>query len=137
MQTAMYLYVLRFVLCFWFAPDHTHRAEEIRAIAHDIASTDCSVKECLELAEIASMESGFERAAVGKLGEVGAFQNLHGDPSAKAALRLLRLQGLLHYMGCTTETETCMRMAANRSVKAIIYSATFPFVNELARVASR
>jgi hypothetical protein len=127
----LYLYILRFILCFWYAPDYTHRAEEIRAIAHDIAATDAKPIEALTLANIASMESGFERSAVGKLGERGPFQQLGGvydaNHPAREALRRLRSQGLLGYMGCTRETEKCQQMAANRSVKAIVYSATFPF----------
>jgi|SRR5580658_1120253 hypothetical protein len=121
-------YVISFILAFWGPiPFHSHRGAEVRAIAADIASTDCRPLECLEIANIAALESGFERAAIGKLGEVGAFQNLHGDPSAKAALKLLRTQRMLGYVGCPTETESCMHLVANRTVKAIVFNSSHPY----------
>jgi hypothetical protein len=132
----VYTYIVTFVLATWgMVPYHSHRGAEIRAIARDIASTDCTPVECLELANIAALESGFERSARGALGEVGAYQNMHGDPSARAALRLLRTQGWLGYVGCgTREDERCMRLVANRRIKAIVYASAFPFESD-ARVA--
>jgi hypothetical protein len=130
----MFLYLWAFILAF-FPPHSLHRYQEERAIVRDVASTDATPLEGCELLNIASFESGFERGARGKLGEVGAFQNLHGDPSAKAALKLLRTQGLLGYMGCSRETEACMRMASNRTIKAIVYTSAFPYEANSTKVA--
>ncbi len=115
-----YLYVLAFILTV-FPPRGPWGLHERQAVARDIASTDASPLEALTLANIAAWESGFDRKAKGRLGEVGAFQNLHGDPSARAALRLLRLQGILGYMGCPRRTERCEAMADRRTFPAKLF----------------
>jgi hypothetical protein len=129
----MYGYLYRFVafVCavLWHA--HVvpggHRDGEIRAILRDILTTDASVDEALQLALIPALESGYERSAVGKAGERGAWQAMTGDTSARHALYLLRSQGMLGYVGCVRETEECMRLVANRTLLARIWAVTFPF----------
>lgn len=117
-------WLIGFVLCFWEPRSH-HQAAEVRAIVEDVATTDGTPFEQLELLNIAALESGFERSAIGKLGERGPFQQLGGDYDpqhpAREALRRLRAQGLIHFMGCPSETEACMLMAANRSAKAAVW----------------
>jgi hypothetical protein len=121
MMNPLASYVLAFILTAWW-PQTRHGMIERVEIAEEISHTDASPLEALTLANVAAFESGFERTARGKLGEVGAWQNLHGDPSARAALRLLRLQGIVHFMGFTRCTTECERMADHRTFPAELYS---------------
>ena len=116
-----YLYVLGFILAV-FPPRGPWGLHEREAVARDIASTDCSPLEALTLANIAAWESGFDTKAKGRQGERGAFQVMPpGDPGARSALRLLRLQGILGYMGCPQRTERCEAMADRRTFPAKLY----------------
>jgi len=119
---------MAFVLSVW-PPHTTHRASEMRAIAADIASTDAAPIEALTLANIASLESNFERQAKGPKGERGAFQIMPPAVSygAAEALRRLRAQGLMGFMGCANHatSELCTRMAEHRTEKAILWRLAF------------
>jgi hypothetical protein len=122
----MTVYLLSFILAFW-PPHSAHRAAEMRAIAEDIASTDATPIEALTLANIAALESNFERKAVGPGGERGAYQ-VHPPAisyGADEALRRLRAQGLMGYMGCSAVTARCEAMAAHRTEKAILWRLAF------------
>ena len=128
----MFAYLYSFVMFVCAALWHAHvtpgghRDHEIRAIVEDILTTDASVDEALQLALIPALESGYERGAVGKAGERGAWQAMSGDRSARHALYLLRTQGLYGFMGCARVTEECERMAVNRTLLARIYAVTWP-----------
>ena len=110
-----------------------HRLREYSAIAADVASTDATLEEALTLVNIAALESGFERAARGALGEVGAFQNIHGHPGAKAALALLRLQGMLGYCGCPRRSPRCDLLVEHRTGPARQWLAAHPAGDALAK----
>jgi hypothetical protein len=124
----MTAYILAFALAFW--PAHSsHRLSEMRAIAADIASTDATPLEALTLANIAALESNFERSARGREGERGAFQ-VHPPAisyGADEALRRLRAQGIAGYIGCANhpDSEKCASMAAHRTEKAILWRLAF------------
>jgi hypothetical protein len=130
----MITYLMRFAvsLCaiLWHvAPRHGgHREAEMLAIAADIATTDCSAIECLELMGTPALESGWERTAVGKAGERGAWQIMPPAPSygAREALRRMRTQGWLGFVGCSRHTEKCDQLILNRTLPAAIFLATFP-----------
>lgn len=118
----MTAYLIAFVLTVW--PHLTkYQDREMRAIAAEVAATDGTAQEDLRLMNIAALESGFSRKAVGKMGERGAFQVLGGkDFSAKEALRRMRVQGMDHYCGCRT---TCPALVANRIDRADLYRMGF------------
>jgi len=99
------------------------RTREIAAIARDVTTTDAGPLEALTLLNIAAWESGFDRGAVGKSGERGAFQ-VHPPATsygAAEALRRLRSQGIMGYMGCSRETERCREMAERRTLPAKVF----------------
>jgi hypothetical protein len=94
-------YLVTFALAMWPIIGHIPvQNREMRAVADEIAGTDASPWEALRLMNIAAVESGFSRNAVGKLGERGAFQVMGTKHDAREALRRLRTQGLAGYMGC-------------------------------------
>ena len=138
----MFVYLYSFVMFVCAALWHAHvtpgghRDHEIRAIVEDILTTDANVDEALQLALIPALESGYERSAVGRAGERGAWQAMSGDESARHALYLIRTQGMLGFVGCTHETEECTRLVVNRTLLARIYAVTFPYSGPGA-VASR
>jgi hypothetical protein len=120
----MTTYLLAFVLAFW-APHSRHRAEEVRAIIADVLTTDGTPEEDLTLLNVAALESGFERSAVGAHGERGPFQIMPPAASygAKEALRRLRVQGLSGYCGCGVRA--CPEIVEHRIEKARVYRWAF------------
>jgi hypothetical protein len=99
--------------------------------------TDASPSEGLRMMQIAKMESGFFPNAVGRKGECGAWQVLGGtDCSAKEALRRMRIQGMVAYVGCRHASDvvtlpegtrtTCQEMIDNRIGPADRYLADHP-----------
>jgi hypothetical protein len=110
-----------------------HAAREMVAIAQDIATTDCGPLECLTLMNIAGFESVWDRSAVGRHGELGAFQIWVFDGTsvaqraewrargAREALRRMRVQGMLGYCGCSRATPECDAMVEHRTFPAKIY----------------
>jgi hypothetical protein len=131
MFSYLYGFVLSVCAILWHAHviQGGHRDGEIRAIVKDITTTDATVDEALQLALSPALESGYERSAVGKLGERGAWQIMPPASSygAKEALRRLRAQGIYGWMGCARVTEECERMAVNRQLLARIYARVFPW----------
>lgn len=128
----MVAYLLAFVLL-W--PQFS--ASDRRGAVLDVASTDASPLEALTLLNIAALESGFYPRAVGRHGERGRFQVMPPAPGygAREALRRLRALGIFGYMGCSSESLECQRMAANRQALAIMYASAFPF-EDATRLAS-
>ena len=116
----LYTYIVAFILAV-FPPRGPWGLHQREAVARDIASTDASPLEALTLANIAAWESGFDTKAKGRMGERGAFQIMRGDPGAAHALSLLRLQGIMGYMGCPRRTERCEAMADRRTFPAKLY----------------
>lgn len=119
----MWIYLYMFVQLTW--PFHGyHRTLEVSAIVDDVLTTDATAEEALTLLNIAHEESGFERSAVGREGERGAFQ-VHPPAAsygAREALRRLRSQGITGYMGCS---RPCPRMAERRTWPAKLYRMAF------------
>jgi hypothetical protein len=74
--------------------------------AREVAKTDASPQEGLRLMEIPVHESGFDPKAVGRKGEKGRWQILGGnDFSANEALRRMRYQGMMGFVGCGGKKE--------------------------------
>jgi hypothetical protein len=128
-MSALWVYVFTFILT-TYPPNlaDSHRLFEMSAISWEIAHTDCAPEECLVLANIPRWESGYERRAVGKMGERGAWQIMPPASSygAKEALRRLRVQGIRGYCGCT-ERRPCPEMVERRVGPARVWYATHPF----------
>jgi hypothetical protein len=122
----MFFYVWSFILAFWPPRTH-HQWIERQAIAQEIASTDCDPLECLTLANISALESTFERIALGRSGEVGAWQIMPPAKSygATEALRRLRAQGLPGYCGCGVSG--CPEIVEHRVEKARLYAWAFQY----------
>lgn len=130
---ALYLYAQLFAA----HPLTAHRYREMTAITKDILSTDATDDEALQLENIVAWESGWERNSVGRSGEQGAFQVMPmawTTPAEKAewkargareALRRLRLQGMLGYVGCPRHTERCDAMIERRTWPAKLYRMAF------------
>jgi hypothetical protein len=124
-------YLVGFVFWFWPGVATTvHQQADMRLDAAEVAATDCTPSECLRLMNIAALESGFRRDARGKLGECGAWQILDGPCTAKEALRRMRVQGMLGYIGCRDleshvviqgRETTCRDMIAHRVDRADLY----------------
>jgi len=111
----------------------------MRSIAREILDTDCSPLECVTLMGIPALESGWERTAVGKAGERGAWQIMPPAASygAREALRRMREQGMLGYVGCVRHTEACDQLILNRTLLPAIYLSAFPVEdNHGAEIAS-
>jgi hypothetical protein len=120
----MLAYILLFAMTVW-PPRTQHRAREMRAIAEDIASTDASPLEGLKLMNIAAYESNFDTLAINHEGSgaLGPFQIMPPAASygADEALRRLRQQGIMGFMGCPTATDRCLRMAERRTWQARLW----------------
>ena len=118
-------YLLSFVLSTW--PSLVaHRLYEVSAILADIAGTDATPIEALELANIAAYESTFRIHALGDRGRSrGPFQVMAPSASygAREALRRLRIQGIMGFIGCANHIDSskCIQMAENRTAKAILW----------------
>ncbi len=131
-------YLIAFAVSLWASlhggsGPSQHRMREIEAVAADVASTDGSTLEELELMNVAAWESGYERRARGPLGERGAFQVLPPARSygAAEALRRFRAAGLYGYMGCSPRSERCREMGTRRTFYAALYLAAFPLEEEI------
>jgi hypothetical protein len=129
MQTLLWAYIFTFIL-HTYPPDprDTHRLREMSAISWEIAHTDCNPEECLKLANIPKWESGYERIAKGKHGELGAWQIMPpaSNYGAKEALYRLRVQGIEGYCGCT-KWHPCPDMVKHRVGPAIAWNVAHPF----------
>jgi hypothetical protein len=118
-----------------------HGLRERSRCAWEIAHTDCGPEECLRLANIPALESGYEYRAVGKQGERGPWQ-IHPPArsyGAREALARLRAQGIFGYIGCgSARTKLCEDMAEHRTGPARDWLAEHPWpVAELASGASQ
>ena len=103
MQALLFAYYVLFVLD--IHPDYMRRSWQrhwVYDTAHEVAyKTTAAPDEGLRMMEIAKNESGFDPDAVGKKGERGRWQVLGGkDFSAREALRRMRVQGMLGFVGC-------------------------------------
>jgi hypothetical protein len=131
----LFAFALDLAAAWWHArptPGRHHEREMI-AIAENLAATDCGALECLTLMGTAGLESGWERSAVGRAGELGALQVMPfawTTPAQKKewladgsreALRRLRVQGMLGYVGCAYETEKCLALVEHRTFPAKLY----------------
>lgn len=142
----MWTYLLLFALTLWPPTDQTgvhsarqqaHRLREMSAITADIVSTDATILEALTLENIVAYESGFERSARGRAGEMGAYQIMPSKDTTKAqlkewqahgakeALRRLRVQGIDGYCGCS-KWSPCPKMVENRTRPAREWLAEHP-----------
>jgi hypothetical protein len=124
-MTAMATYFLLFAMTIW-PPRTQHREREMVAIAIDVASTNATPEEGLILMNIAALESNFNRKALGRAGERGAFQVMPPAVSfgAAEALRRLRLQGIEGYCGCRGR-DRCRKKAENRTWQARLWRLGF------------
>lgn len=135
---AVEIYLLDFAHANW---RHLSRRQEteLRAIIHEIVSqTDGTLQEQLQLVNIAALESNFSRTAHGAKHEVGAWQLMPPIPpgsQAREALRRMRTQGMLGYVGCRHPEDvamysggkpvSCQRMIDNRIDRANLYRFAF------------
>ena len=135
----MIVYLLAFVHAFW--PNLTrYQRHEVKLIVTEIATkTDGDALEDLFLVNTAALESNFDTHAVGKGGEKGAFQvstdgGRNHDFSAREALRRIRVQGWVAYVGCRHAEDhvvvagtptTCAAMIEHRTEKAVLYRLAF------------
>ena len=133
-------YLVAFAVALWSSlhggsSPSPHRMREIEAVADDVAYTDGSTFEDLELMNIAAWESGYSRSARGPLGEKGPFQQLGGaydaEHPAREALRRLRAQGIYGFMGCSARSTRCEEMASRRTFPAVLYLSAFPLDEEI------
>jgi hypothetical protein len=104
--------------------------------AHEVAEkTNAAPDEGLRMMQIASQESGFDPHAIGNRGERGRWQVLGGkDFSAKEALRRMRIQGMVGFVGCRKAGDkvtlpngvhtTCQEMIDDRIGPADSYFST-------------
>src|SRR5208337_1502190 len=113
---------------------HDYQRHEMKAIVHEITLTNGTLNEELRLVNIAALESFFDRKAIGKMGEKGAFQIMTGpDYSANQALKLMRVQGMLGYVGCPRETIKCLELISHRVDRADLYRMGFDPVHNQER----
>jgi hypothetical protein len=135
MHQALVAYLLAFVQAFW--PNLTrYQRHEVKTIVADIASTNGTPLEDLTLVNIAALESNFDTHAKGDHGRShGAFQvsddgGKNHDYSAREALRRMRTQGMVGYVGCrhledhvvlSTGPTTCVEMIAHRTDRALLF----------------
>jgi hypothetical protein len=138
MHNLLTAYLLSFVVTFWPHLGRYQQREAV-AIAEEVANTQGDVLEDLTLMNIAAMESGFSRSAVGKAGERGPWQvstdeGRNHDFSAKEALRRMRTQGMLGYVGCRHAQDevvlagvrlTCAEVVAHRVDRAALFRMGF------------
>ena len=136
MKTLLVAYLLGFVHSWW--PHLTrYQTREADAIVHEIVdTTDGTPLEDLYLVNIAALESGFDRKAVGKAGERGAWQVMlpAKEYGAREALRRIRVQGWVAYVGCRHAEDhvvvagtptTCAAIIEHRTEKAVLYRLAF------------
>ena len=125
----MHVYILAFIVTFWPGfTRHPYQVREAMAVVDDILSTDADPGEALRLANIAAMESGFRRDAIGTHGERGAFQIMPPARSydAREALSRMRLQGMDAYCGCVRHFgDTCPAIVAHRVDRADLFRMAF------------
>jgi hypothetical protein len=136
----MIAYLLSFVLSTW--PNLAeHRIYEVSSILADIEGTDATPIEALELANIAAFESGFSRRAHGRAGERGAFQIMPPATAygAAEALRRLRAQGMVGYVGCAGHADApqCQALIAHRTDPALLWRLAFDPPDVATETASR
>jgi hypothetical protein len=100
-----------------------YREAQIRSVAEEVAHTDASPLEGLTLMGIAAWESGYDRNAVGRMLERGAWQVMPPARSygAGEALSRLRHQGIAGFMGFTRCGDRCQAMAERRTFPAKLY----------------
>ena len=136
----MIAYLLSFVLSTWPSLVE-HRLYEVSAILADIEGTDATPLEMLELANIAAFESGFSRRAVGRAGERGAFQIYPPATSygAAEAIRRLRAQGIVGYVGCAGHADApqCQALVAHRTGPALLWRLAYDPPGVATETASR
>ncbi len=136
MKTLLVAYLLGFVHSWW--PHLTrYQTREADAIVHEIVdTTDGTPLEDLYLVNIAALESGFDRKAVGKAGERGAWQVMPPakEYGAREALRRMRVQGWVAYVGCRHADDivvihgrstTCQELIDHRTDRANLYAWTY------------
>jgi hypothetical protein len=141
-------YLIAFVLWFWpYVASHPRQFRDMKLDAIEVAALDTSAWKKVRMMNIAALESGFIRDAVGPLGERGAWQVYGGsDYSAKEALRRLDAQGMVGYVGCRSDsdivrlkgvTTTCAKLIANRVDRANLWiMAVEPPANDVASHSS-
>lgn len=109
----------------------------VYSIAAEVAASDATPREGLRGMQIASQESGYDRGAVGRLGERGPWQVRGGkDFSWREALRRMRVQGMLGFVGCRRAADrvvlpngvhtTCQEMVDHRVGPADRYLEEYP-----------
>jgi hypothetical protein len=103
MKAFLFAYYVIFVLD--VHPEFMRRGWQRRQVyeaASEVAyKTDADPGEGLRMMQIAARETGYDKTAVGKAGERGRWQVLGGnDFSAKEALRRMRVQGMVAFVGC-------------------------------------
>jgi hypothetical protein len=130
-------YLMSFVLFFWpFVADHPRQLRDAILDCEEVAATDATPEEALELMGFAALESNFIRDAKGKAGERGAWQVMPPARSygADEALSRLRRQGTLGYVGCRRSDDmvviggvrlTCGAVVAHRVDRAHLYRMAF------------
>jgi hypothetical protein len=122
-------------------PDMMRRAEQrawVYDTAREVTKTDANVSEGLRLMNIPARESGYYAQAIGKHGERGRWQILGGkDFSANEALRRMRTQGMMGFVGCGNAKEadevvlpngvktTCGELVAHRVDDADSYLSEY------------
>jgi hypothetical protein len=133
----MITYLMTFVLTWWpHVADYSYQLRETKAVVSETAALHTTGWKKLRLLNVAALESGFRRNAVGPLGERGAWQILGGtDFSAKEALRRMDQQGMVAYVGCRHVDDkvvvqggvktTCRELIAHRIDKADLFFMAF------------
>ena len=94
---ALTAYLIAFALSWWPSiAHHRYQDREMRAIAEEVAEAGGTPMEDLRLMNIAAMESNFDRKAIGRHGERGAWQIMPParEYGAREALRRMREQGM-------------------------------------------
>lgn len=111
------------------------RATEYRAVAEAIVQATPDPEDEVQLAAIASLESGYATNARGRLGEIGAWQLMPWRPvprtlagQAKEALWRWKAQGRCGYTGEAGRKDGKCPLADNRYLRALLYSREHPFV---------
>lgn len=104
MKALLFAYYVLFVLD--VHPEFMRRSWQRRrvySIAHEVAyETAAKPKSGLRLMQIAVRESGYDRMAVGKLGERGPWQIMPPakEYGAREALRRMEVAGMVSFVGC-------------------------------------
>ena len=130
---ALTAYLIAFALSWWPSiAHHRYQDREMRAIAEEVAEAGGTPMEDLRLMNIAAMESNFDRKAIGRHGERGAWQIMPParEYGAREALRRMREQGMSGYCGCVRPGRRvtgleCPLLVAHRIDKADLYLMAF------------